>query len=368
MRCLCLCLCLLATFPAAAQPVSSEQASFEVEVFAEGLEHPWSLVFLPDGSLLVSERAGRLRHLSTSGALSEPLAGVAQVTAEGQGGLLGLALDPAFAENRRLFYCHSEARDGGLATSVSRATLNDDSSALENAEVIFRQLPVGDTDRHFGCRLVFDQSGALFVTLGDRGNLSDLAQDPATHIGKVLRLTTEGAAAPGNPLLPGWAPEVWSLGHRNAQGATVDPLTGRLLTAEHGAQGGDEINAPEAGKNYGWPIITYGRDYSGTSIGEGTHKEGLEQPLTYWDPSIAPSGMTVYQGTAFPNWQGDIFVGALAGRKLVRLERDGLKILGEEALLTEMDERIRDVVTGPEGYLYLLTDSDEGHVLRLVPR
>jgi glucose/arabinose dehydrogenase len=233
--------------------------------------------------------------------------------------------------------------------------------------VIFRQMPTIASNMHFGSRLVFDRTGALFVTVGDRYSQRDQAQNPENHIGKVLRIRSEGGAAEGNPKKPGWAPEIWSIGHRNVQGAALHPQTGQLWTAEHGARGGDEINTPKAGLNYGWPVITYGIDYSGVKIGEGTSKPGMEQPLFYWDPSIAPSGAAFYTGDRWPAWKNSLFVGALAGQLLARLSADGEKVTGEERLLTTLGERIRDVRQGPDGFLYLLTDDSNGKVLRVRP-
>jgi len=340
---------------------------YAVETFARGLEYPWGMAFLPDGRLLVGEQEGRLRLVSKDGAVGRSIKGVTGVTARGQGGLLGLALSPDFASDRTLFYCHTERRNGGFGTSVTRARLQDGDKRLADVRVIFRQVPVKRTTRHFGCRLVFDRTGNLFVTMGDRGN-RPLAQRPDMHIGKVVRIKPEGGAAPGNPDVEGWLPEIWSTGHRNAQGAALDPETGKLWTVEHGARGGDEINQPEAGKNYGWPVISYGVHYSGGKIGEGTHKEGMEQPVYYWEPSIAPSGMAIYSGDVFPNWKGNIFVGALKGQHVARLVREDGKVVHEEKMLRGVRERIRAITQGPDGLLYLLTANDVGRVLRIVPK
>lgn len=340
--------------------------SYRVETFASGLEYPWGFDFLPDGRLLVGEQEGRLRIVDTTGVVGAPIKGVRRVTARGQGGLLGLAISPQFTEDRRIFYCHTERRNGGLGTSVSRATLIEGEARLQDVKIIFRQVPVKRTTRHFGCRLVFDRDGHLFVTMGDRGNRPE-SQNAGNHIGTVARITVDGAPAPGNPKIDGWLPQIWSIGHRNAQGAALDPQTGKLWTVEHGAKGGDEINQPEAGKNYGWPTISYGVHYSGRKIGVGTHKAGMEQPRYYWDPSIAPSGMTIYSGDVFPNWQGSIFVGALKGRHVARLVRKGGKVVHEEKMLRRIGERIRALRQGPDGLLYVLTSNDEGRVLRIVP-
>jgi aldose sugar dehydrogenase len=339
-----------------------------VETIADGLEHPWGLAFLPDGSMLVTERPGRMRIVS-DGKLSEPLANVPAVAARGQGGLLDVALHPNFTDNRRVYFSFSEPRGlGSNGTSLARARLSDDGLALENVEVIFQQQPAIRSTAHFGGRIAFAPDGNLFLTLGDRYSQRDSAQDLSTHIGKTVRLTDDGKAAAGNPFVSqsGALPEIWSYGHRNPQGATIEPSTGAYWTVEHGARGGDEINRPVAGKNYGWPVITYGRDYSGAKIGEGTEKAGMEQPLHYWDPSIAPSGLTFYSGTKHKDWAGDLFTGALAGSKLVRLDIKGGKVVDEEPMLEDLGERIRDVREAPDGELYLLTDSPDGRVLKLI--
>lgn len=339
-----------------------------VETVASGFENPWSLAFLPDGAMLVTERPGRLRIVH-DGIVSDPIANVPAVVAQKQGGLLDVAVHPGFAKNRLIYLTFSENRDAGAnGTSLARARLSDDSKALENVEIIFRQQPAIKSGAHFGGRIAFAPDGNLFLTLGERYSQRDSAQDLGTDLGKVVHLTEDGKPAPGNPFI-GKAdalPEIWSYGHRNPQGAAIEPSTGLLWTVEHGAQGGDEINRPEAGKNYGWPVITYGRDYSGAKIGEGTAKEGMEQPLHYWDPSIAPSGLTFYNGTKYPDWQGDLLVGALAGMKLVRLDIENGKVVGEEPMLEDLGERIRDVRTGPDGEVYLLTDNPEGRILKLV--
>lgn len=358
----------LVPLPGSAQPARDEP---RVEVVVRGLSHPWGMAFLPDGRALVTERAGRLRiaNLRTN-SLSGPITGLPPIAAQGQGGLLGIALHPDFAQNREVFLCFAEARDGGTGTSVFKARLAANGASLEDGSVIFRQLPAGSTTRHFGCRLVFDRQGNLFITLGDRGNMMAEAQNLANHIGKVIRIRPDGSVPADNPFVArnGARPEIWSYGHRNVQGATLHPDTGALLTIEHGARGGDEINRPEAGKNYGWPVITYGIDYSGAKIGVGTHKEGMEQPLFYWDPSIAPSGAMVYTGDKFPAWRGSLLTGALAGALVARLEMRNGQIIGETRYLEARKERIRDIVQGPDGFIYLLTDESDGHMLRLVPR
>jgi aldose sugar dehydrogenase len=346
---------------------SSALAAPKVETAAVGLEHPWSLAFLRDGAMLVTERPGRLRVIR-DGVLSEPVRGLPAIDAGKQGGMLDVALDPDFAANRTIFFTFSEPRpEGGNGTSVARAKLSADEKRLEELKVIFRQLPAIESSAHFAGRIAIAPDGNLFVTLGDRYIMRDSAQDAGTHIGKVVRISKDGAPAPGNPFIgtQGALPELWSLGHRNAQGAAIEPSTGLLWTVEHGAQGGDEINRPEAGKNYGWPVISYGKDYDDSKIGEGTEKQGMEQPLHYWDPSIAPSGMAFYDGEMFREWKGDLLIGALKGQRLVRLDVEDGKIVGEEAMLTDYGERIRDVRVGPDGAVYLLTDNPRGRVLRV---
>ncbi|MCG6121382.1 MAG: PQQ-dependent sugar dehydrogenase [Microvirga sp.] len=355
--------------PAAADVFQTESGPVNVETLASGLEHPWGLAFLPDGAMLVTERAGRLRVVTPDGALSQPISGTPAVAASGQGGLLDVALDPDFADNGLIYLAFAEARDGGAALAVARGRLDAEGLALRDAEMIFRQEPAVAGGRHFGGRLAFAPDGALFVTAGDRGDRSDDAQEPANHIGAVMRIDPDGSVPAGNPgeSREGWAAEIWSIGHRNIQGAAINPATGELWTVEHGARGGDEINIPEAGLNYGWPVISFGRHYSGGAIGEGTSRPDMEQPVYYWDPSIAPSGLTFYEGDAFPEWRGDVFVGALAGQHLARLSVDGSAIVGEERLLADLGERIRDVRTGPDGLIYLLTDNPDGRILRLSP-
>lgn len=354
--------------PAMAQKrYPSSAGDLSVETVASGLEHPWGLTFLPDGRMLVTERPGRLRLVDKNGALSRPITGVPNVMTRGQGGLLDVALDPDFARNRMVYLSFAESRANGNGTSVARGRLNEQNTALTDVFVIFRQMPTVNSTMHFGSRLVFDRTGALFVTLGERFSQRDQAQNPENHIGKLVRIRPDGSIPGDNPKKPGWAPEIWSIGHRNVQGAALHPETGQLWTAEHGARGGDEINTPKAGLNYGWPVISYGVDYSGAKIGEGTAKPGMEQPLFYWDPSIAPSGAAFYTGTIWPAWKNSLFVGALAGSQLARLSTEGEKVTGEERLLTDIGARIRDVRQGPDGFIYLLTDEDDGKVLRVKP-
>jgi glucose/arabinose dehydrogenase len=338
------------------------------EPVAQGLEHPWGLAFLPDGQMLVTERPGRLRLVHRDGRLSEPLGGVPQVAARGQGGLLDVALDPRFAENRIVYLSYSEPGASGTAgTAVARGRLAE--GRLEDVRVIYQQQPKVQGPNHFGSRLVFARDGTLFVTQGDRFAHRDGAQDLSAGFGKIVRINPDGSVPADNPFV-GRAdarPEMWSYGHRNVQSAALDPATGRLWTVEHGARGGDELNHPEAGKNYGWPVITYGVDYSGAKIGEGTAKPGMEQPVYFWDPVIAPSGMTFYTGDAYPGWKGSTFIGSLKPGLLVRLTLEAGRVTREERYLGDLGERIRDVRQGPDGLLYLLTDSSRGRILRVSP-
>ena len=352
------------------QRFRTDKVEVIVETVARNLENPWGLAFLPDNRMLVTERPGRLRITDANGNLSEPLQGVPRVAARGQGGLLDVAIDPNFAQNRLVYLSFAEDRGEGRAgTSVARGRLNADGTTLEAVQIIFRQEPAHTGPNHWGSRLVFDRDGNLFVTLGDRFDLRAQAQNPANHLGKIVHIKPDGGAAPGNPFLnrEDAKPEIWSLGHRNLQSAALHPTTGELWTVEHGARGGDEVNIPQKGRNYGWPVISYGVDYSGAKIGEGTKKAGLEQPVYYWDPSIAPSGMAFYTGDKFPAWRGSILVGALAGKLVSRLETNGNRVTGEERMLQQLGERIRDVRQGPDGLVYLLTDSRNGRILRMKP-
>ncbi|HEY4547977.1 MAG TPA: PQQ-dependent sugar dehydrogenase [Pedomonas sp.] len=351
---------------------SMAAANIKVETVAEGLEQPWGLAFLPDGRMLVTEKAGRLRIVTKDGKLSEPVAGVPAVDDKRQGGLLGIAIDPKFAENGRIYFSYSEPRgEEGNGTTVARAKLVEGGGAprLDGMKVIFRQQPSFKTNHHFGSRLVFAPDGSLFVTLGDRYRGKEMAQTLDNHLGKLVRINPDGSVPQDNPFVgkEGAKPEIWSYGHRNIQGAAINPATGKIWTVEHGAKGGDEINIPTPGKNYGWPVITHGVDYSGEKIGEGTHKEGMEQPVHFWNPSIATSGMAFYTGDLFPQWKGDVFVGGLASQSLAHVDLEDDKVKGWEPLLTDLGERIRDVVQGPDGALYLLTDNVEGRIVRVVP-
>jgi aldose sugar dehydrogenase len=352
-------------------PQQRSQRPVVAETFAQGLVHPWGLAFLPDGRLLVTERPGRLRIVNQQGQVLPPVAGVPDVYASGQGGLLDVALAPDFASSQWVYLSYAEPRGGGRnGTSVARGKFvaTPEAARLQETQVIFRQEPAYASSHHFGSRLIFMPDGSLFVTAGERFSQRDEAQNPSNHIGKLMRIEPDGAAYAGNPKRPGWRPEVWSIGHRNVQAAALNPTSGKLWTVEHGARGGDEINIPEAGRNYGWPVISYGRNYDGSKIGVGTHKAGMEQPVYYWDPSIAPSGATFYTGALVPEWQGNLFVGALAGQALHRMLLDGDQVVGEEILLSDLGARIRDVRQGADGALWLLTDEDNGRVLRVLPR
>jgi glucose/arabinose dehydrogenase len=344
----------------------STAAPGNVTTFARGLVHPWGMAFLPDGRLLVTERPGRLRIIDKTGKLSAPLTGVPRVLAQGQGGLLDVALDPQFAQNRTIYLSYAEPQGDVAGTAVARARLTD--TGLQDVRVIYRQQPKVSGSGHFGSRIVFRRDGTMFITQGDRMRYSEQAQDLQSLLGKVVRINRDGTIPKDNPFVgrANARPEIWSYGHRNVQSAVLHPETGQLWTVEHGARGGDELNQPQAGKNYGWPVISYGREYSGRPIGQGiTSKAGMEQPVYYWDPVIAPSGMVVYTGNAYPGWKGSIFVGSLQPGALVRLTLTGGRVTREERYLGDLGERIRDVEQGPDGLLYLITDDQNGRVLRL---
>ena len=343
-------------------------APVRVETVARGLEHPWGLEFLPDGRMVVTERPGRLRLVTSDGRLSEPLQGVPRVFAEGQGGLLDVALSPTFDKDRLVYLSFSEPGEGGACTAVARGRLGD--RGLEGTEVIWRQRPKVEGPNHWGSRIVFRPDGTMFVTMGERFAYRERAQDLSVTLGKIVRIDPDGSVPRDNPFVgrKGVLPEIWSYGHRNVQAAALEPGTDRLWTVEHGARGGDELNHPEAGKNYGWPVITYGIDYSGAKIGEGVAKAGMEQPVFYWDPVIAPSGMAFYTGDRYPGWKGSVFVGSLNPGLLVRLVLANGSVTREERYLGDLHERIRDVRQGPDRLLYLITDNPEGRILRLDPR
>jgi glucose/arabinose dehydrogenase len=357
----------LLPFSALPQTMRSDEHSFRLVRVVEGLEQPWSLAFLPDGRLLVTEKAGHLRVVAQGKLLPGAIEGLPPVTVHGQGGLHDVVLHPQFQKNQLVYLAYAARGADGVGTELVRGRLAGD--RLENLEILFRQTPKGSRGQHFGGRIVFDREGYLYLTLGDRGEMPR-AQRPDDHAGSVIRLHDDGRVPKDNPFVgrEGWKPEKFTLGNRNMQGAALHPQTGRLWTHEHGPQGGDEINVIRAGLNYGWPVITYGVNYGfGTKIGEGTRKEGMEQPLYYWVPSIAPSGMAFYTGERFPRWKGNLFVGALRDQMLVRLELDGEKVVKEERLLKGVLGRIRDVRMGPDGYLYLLTDASHGVLARLEP-
>jgi glucose/arabinose dehydrogenase len=341
--------------------------ALRAETIVKGLEHPWALAFLPDRRMLVTERPGRLRIVERDGRVSEPLSGVPKVYASGQGGLLDVAISPNFASDRLIYLSFSEPGEGGAGTAVARGRLGE--SGLDKTEVIWRQEPKTGGRNHFGSRLVFRPDGTLFVTLGDRFSEREKAQDLSVTLGKIVRINPDGTAPRDNPFVgrSGAKPEIWSYGHRNVQAADLNPQTGELWTAEHGARGGDELNRVEARKNYGWPIITYGLDYTGFRIGEGTAKRGMEQPVYYWDPVIAPSGMTFYTGDVFQQWKGNILIGSLTPGALVRLVMKGNTVAREERYLADLRERIRDVQQGPDGLVYLVTDRSNGRVIRVSP-
>ena len=358
---------LLLPVAAAAQTVRSDEHAFRVVKLVEGLDHPWSLAFLPDGRMLVTEREGRLRVIADNKLLPQPVEGLPKVEQYGQGGLHDVVLHPQFEKNQLVYLSYAARGPDGVGTELARGKLAGD--RLENVEVLFRQSPKGMAGQHFGGRIVFDRDGHVYLTLGDRGE-RDRAQRPGDHAGSVIRLHEDGRVPKDNPFAgkAGWKAEKFTLGNRNMQGAALHPRTGMLWTHEHGPQGGDEVNVIRPGINYGWPVITYGRNYGiGTKIGEGAEKPGMAQPLHKWVPSIAPSGMAFYTGERFPRWRDNLFVGALRDRMLVRLVLDGEQVLKEERLLKGQLGRIRDVRTGPDGFLYLLTDESNGVLARLEP-
>lgn len=351
-----------------AATIQTELQRIDYQVLTTGLNHPWSLAFLPDGRMLVSERAGDLRLIGADGLLDpRPVEGLPPIHQYGQGGLLDVVLHPDFLRNRQVYFSYAEQGPRGYGTAVAHGRLRG--HRLEEVQVIFRLQPKTAKTYHFGSRLVFDRQGHLFITLGDRGGRMR-AQDLGDLAGKLVRINDDGTIPPDNPFvgMSGARAEIWSYGHRNIQGAALHPLSGQIWIHEHGPQGGDELNIPLPGRNYGWPVITYGVEYvSGLPIGEGTRKPGMQQPIHYWVPSIAPSGMTFYTGDRFPAWRGDLFIGSLKFRLLVRLRLDGERVLHEERMLADELGRIRDVRQGPDGLIYLLTDADDGKLVRLIP-
>ncbi len=355
---------------AQSQVFRSPSGDLRVETVATGLVHPWALAFLPDGRMLVTERPGRLRIVTRDGKLSPPIEGLPPIFVRGQGGLLDVILDRNYAQNKTVYFCFADPFDGGGRTALARARLDDGAKPrLDDLKIVFRQEGPPSTGNHYGCRIVHMPDNNLFLTMGDHYGPRDEAQNLRNHLGKIVRLRPDGSVPPDNPFVnrPDAKPEIWSYGHRNAQGAAINPASGKFWMHEHGPRGGDEINIPEAGKNYGWPVIGYGIDYSGAKIHEGTHKPGMEQPIYQWTPVIAPSGMAFYGGELFPQWKGNLFVGGLATRIVVRLELDGEKVTREERLLGDLSERIRDVRNGPDGALWLVTDNAAGRVLRVTP-
>lgn len=346
----------------------STKTAIDVTVVAKGLRRPWSLEPLPDGRWLVSEKGGRMRIVTAKGAISAPIKGVPEVDARGQGGLLDIALSPDFERDRTLYWSFTEPRDGGNGTSVARGVLSQDGTRLDQVKVILHTRPTYDNNMHYGSRLAFDQQGMLFVTMGERSDLETRpqAQELDSHLGKVLRIDPKtGAPAPGNPFLDksNALPEIWTYGHRNVQGAALDDQ-GRLWIVEHGPRGGDELNLLQPGKNYGWPMQVYGIEYSGDRIDTAkAQRPGMVQPVYYWDPVIAPSGLQFYRGDAIPEWRGSLFVGAMRQARLVRLVIDNDRVVGEEHLLTDRGQRIRDVRQGLDGAIYVV--NDDGQLLRV---
>jgi glucose/arabinose dehydrogenase len=356
-------------------PEVKSNVAYTVATVAGGLDHPWGLAFLPDGRMLVTEKPGRLRIVTADGKLSAPVAGLPAVDNRGQGGLLGLALDPHFTHNGLIYWSYSEPQEGGRNnTAVARGKLVDGPAPkVENVQVIFHQAPALASAMHFGGRLVFARDGTLFVTLGERSIPEGRMQAERLDglLGKVVRINPDGTIPKDNPYVgkAGARPEIWSIGHRNIQAGAINPKTGALWTIEHGTRGGDELNIPQKGRDYGWPTIAYGIEYRGGPITGGIQQQaGLEQPAYYWDPVIAPSGMAFYTGKAFAAWQGSLFVGGLKSQALVRLILKGDKVVGEERLLTDLGKRIRDVVQGPDGAIYVVTDEEAGEILKVVPK
>ena len=348
------------------QVIKTQKVTVKVETIATGLEHPWAVAVLPDGAYLVTERPGRMR-LIRDGKVSDPIAGVPEVYARGQGGLLDVALDPKFTGNRTLYFTASVAANGGSGTAVFRARLSPDEKQLTDVKRIFLMNKLSRGNIQYGSRIAIARDGSLFVGLGDRGE-QDRAQDFHDDAGSIIHIEADGSIPANNPFKDGKIalPEIWSKGHRNPQGITFDAATNKLYTAEHGARGGDEINSPEAGKNYGWPVISYGVNYSGTKIGVGTAKAGMEQPLFYWDPSIAPGAIAIYRGKMFPEWNGDLLVTALKFKLLSRLSRDGSgKITERERIFDGEFGRMRDIIVAPDGALLITTDEDDGALLRV---
>ena len=363
--------------PAAAQQFTSSAGELTVETLAGGLVHPWSLAFLPDGRMLVTERPGRMRIVTRGGRLSPPLAGVPAVYAQSQAGLMDVILARDFEQSHQVFFCYAEPYEGGGRIAVAHARLMEGKRLVEDAtprligvEVIFRQHGPADHGLNIGCRMVQGADGNLFVTLGDHFFDAKLAQTLDNHIGKIVRITPEGKAPPDNPFVgkKGALPEIWAYGLRNPEGLAFNPADGKLWEQEHGPKGGDEINIVAKGANYGWPVVSYGVNYDGSPVGTGKQRAaGMTNSIWHWTPSIAPSGMAFYTGELFPGWKGSLFNGALKFELVARLELNGDKVVKEERMLQGLHERIRDVRQGPDGALYLLTDNDNGRILRVAP-
>lgn len=339
-------------------------------VVASGLVQPWGLAMLPDGRWLVTELGGNLRIVTADGQVGQPIAGLPAIDVRGQGGLLDVAVGPTFAQDRMIYWSYVERRDGGNATSVARGVLSADGTRVEGVQVIFRAGPAYDGTHHFGSALAFDPQGHLFITLGDRSDapMRPQAQQLDSHMGKIIRINADGSVPADNPFvgLEGALPEIWSVGHRNAQGVAIQPGTGAAWTVEHGTRGGDEVNLVQGGRNYGWPEVTYGIEYRGAPIeGSVTAREGTEQPVYYWDPSIAPGGQIFYDGAMFPEWQGNLLVAALRDKHIARLVIENGRVVGEERLLTDLGERIRDIAIAADGAVWVITDEDNGKLVRL---
>ncbi len=337
--------------------------AFTFEELADGLNHPWGLAFLPSGDALVTERNGDLRLLTSEGLSKQPISGLPDFVATGQAGMMGIAIDPDFEQNNKVYVCLNVAGDGGWSSEVHVGEF--DGANLQNVQQVFVALPKYESRHHFGCRITFNKTNEMFISLGDRGGFKEESQNIDNHTGTVVRLNHDGSIPKDNPFLSGGAPEVFTYGHRNVQGMAMHPDTGEIWTHEHGPRGGDEVNILSKGDNYGWPTITYGINYNGTIITDKTEMEGMRQPLKYWVPSYAPSGMMFYGGDMFDAWQGDLFIGSLKFRYLKHLKIEDSKIVEETNLFEDLDERIRDVVEGPDGSIYLVTDSNNGKIIRV---